>query len=131
MFKHVPTDVLWLCLDWVENPRFASGVFFFFLHAFVGLRLLFMHCAWTVATKFDFSPSSQSIRIHRVLFTDPQISLFNNFFIKTGSHGTIHTFKNYFATVFFSFQFQFSIFNCIQMDSISQGQDFQWRAGEV
>ena len=42
------------------------------------------------------------------LFMDPQITLFNNFFIKNGSHGTIHTFKNYFATVFsvFSFQFQ-------------------------
>ena len=33
---------------------------------------------------------------------------FINFFIKNGSHSTIHTFKNYFATVFsvFSFQFQ-------------------------
>ena len=29
-----------------------------------------------------------------------QIPLFNNFFIKNGSHGTIHTFKNYFATMF-------------------------------
>ena len=38
------------------------------------------------------------------LFTDPQISLFSNFFIKNGSHGTIHIFKNYFAIVFFSFQ---------------------------
>ena len=39
---------------------------------------------------------------------DPQITLFNNIFIKNGSHGTIYTFKNYFATVFsvFSFQFQ-------------------------
>ena len=35
---------------------------------------------------------------------DPQISLFSNFFITNGSHGTIYTFKNYFATVFFSFQ---------------------------
>ena len=32
----------------------------------------------------------------------------NNFFIKNWSHNTIHTFKNYFVTVFsvFSFQFQ-------------------------
>ena len=36
---------------------------------------------------------------------DPQISRFSNFFIKNGSYGTIHTFKNYFATVFFNFQF--------------------------
>ena len=30
----------------------------------------------------------------------PQITLFSNFFIKNGSHNTIYTFKNYFATVF-------------------------------
>ena len=39
------------------------------------------------------------------LFTDPQISLFNNFFIKNGFYGIIQTFKNYFAIVFFSFHF--------------------------
>ena len=43
----------------------------------------------------------------RALFIDPQISLFSNFFIKNGSHGTIHTFKNYFATMFSVFNFQF------------------------
>ena len=43
----------------------------------------------------------------RVLFTDPQILLFNNFFIKNGSHDTIHTFKNYFIIVFSVFNFQF------------------------
>ena len=36
---------------------------------------------------------------------DPQTSLFSNFIIKSGSHSTIHTFKNYFTTVFFNFQF--------------------------
>ena len=36
----------------------------------------------------------------RVLFTDPQILFFNNFFIKNESHCTIHIFKNYFAIVF-------------------------------
>ena len=35
----------------------------------------------------------------RALFMDPQISFFINFFIKNWSHGTIYTFKNYFATV--------------------------------
>ena len=58
---------------------------------------------------FDFSVNS-------TLFMDPQISLFSNFFIKNDSHGTIHTFKIYFAIVFFSFQFQFSVFSCIQTD---------------
>ena len=35
---------------------------------------------------------------------NPQILLFNNFFIKNGSHDTIYTFENYFVTMFFSFQ---------------------------
>ena len=69
------------------------------------LWLLFMQCSWTVAAKFDFSHFFQQISAHCALFTDPQISLFNYFFIKNGSHDTIHTFKNYFAIVFFSFQF--------------------------
>ena len=43
----------------------------------------------------------------RVLFTDPQISFFINFFIKNGSHCTIYTFKNYFATVISAINFQF------------------------
>ena len=51
-----------------------------------------------------FNPFSATCGSH-ALFTDPQISLFSIFFIKNGSHGTIYTFKNYFATVFFSFQF--------------------------
>ena len=42
------------------------------------------------------------------LFTGPQIPLFNNFFIKYGSHGNIHTFKNYFTTVFSVSVFSFS-----------------------
>ena len=36
---------------------------------------------------------------------DQQTSFFNKTFIKNGSHGTIHIFKNYFATMFFIFQF--------------------------
>ena len=38
---------------------------------------------------------------------NPQISLFSNFFIKNESHGTIYTFKNYFATVISAISFQF------------------------
>ena len=38
---------------------------------------------------------------------DPQIPLFSNFFIKNGSHSTIYTFKNYFATVISAISFQF------------------------
>ena len=41
---------------------------------------------------------------HMHYLQDSQTLLFNNFFIKNGSHGSIYTFKNYFTTVF-------SIFN--------------------
>ena len=34
-------------------------------------------------------------------------SIFSNFFIKNGSHDTIHIFKNYFGTMFSVFNFQF------------------------
>ena len=37
---------------------------------------------------------------------DLQTSFFSKTFIKNGSYGTIHTFKNYFATVFSVFSFQ-------------------------
>ena len=42
------------------------------------------------------------------LFTEPQITLFSNFFIKNGSHSTIYTFKNYFTTEFSVSFFNFS-----------------------
>jgi len=36
----------------------------------------------------------------RALFTEPARTFFNKNNFKTGSYGTIHIFKNYFATVF-------------------------------
>ena len=38
------------------------------------------------------------------LFMGPTTTLFRKKNFKNGSHGTIHTFKNYFVIVFFSFQ---------------------------
>ena len=75
------------------------------VHAFQEMRLLFMHCFMNSSRKWWIFHGEQCTRI---LFTDPQISLFSNFFIKNESYDTIHTFKNYFATIFsvFSFQFQ-------------------------
>ena len=102
-------EILCVCLDPL-NPRlrFTSYVFvpfFFFFTRFGVTWLLFMYCSLNSNRKCWLFCSKQCIS---VLFMDPQISLFSNFFIKNGSHGTIHTFKNYFATVFsvFSFQFQ-------------------------
>ena len=62
---------------------------------------------------FFFFPAALFDQVNReqctcALFTDPQIPLFSNFFIKNGSHDTIHTFKNYFVTVFSVSVFSFS-----------------------
>ena len=66
---------------WIES---ASSVSAFHVFFFFSLRSTFqcfsvgsMHSLWNSQTSF-----------------------FNNTFIKNGSHDTIHTFKNYFVTVF-------------------------------
>ena len=62
---------------------------------------------------FDFSAvNSAPMHCSQV----PQTSLFSNFFIKNGFYSTIHTFKNYFATVFSVFSIQFQQNNSIQTD---------------
>ena len=77
---------------WIQpfllNPGLRFLIFFFF-----------------PTTLFDQVNREQCTR---ALFTDPQIPLFNNFFIKNGSHDTVHTFKNYFVTVFSVLVFSFS-----------------------
>ena len=102
-YSSQPRTDLFIGYVWIglKNPASAAGVFFFFFCTRVCET--YGYNSWTVAAKFDFSHSFQSINAHSALFTDPQISLFSNFFIKNGFHDTIHTFKNYFATVFFSF----------------------------
>ena len=97
--------ILRLCLDLAENPCLRLRFSFFFSRICETCGYCSLNSAWTAATKFDLSHFFQPINAHRVLFMDLQISLFNNFFIKNGSHSTIYTFKNYFITVFFSFQF--------------------------
>ena len=102
----IQTDVyVWIHVC-VLNPRLRfTFLFFFFFTRFGVTWLLFMYCSLNSNRKCWLFCNKQCIS---VLFMDPQIPLFSNFFIKNGSHGTIHTFKNYFATVFsvFSFQFQ-------------------------
>ena len=92
-WKPIDLEEVWIRVAFVHLRFF----FFFFSSCcsthFIGQRLLFMYYSWIVATTFDYF--------------NLQISLFSNFFIKNGSHSTIHTFKNYFATVFSVFNFQF------------------------
>ena len=115
------------CIFWVFDAKENTSKVIFGNHVcvcvYVFLFCFFLcvcetcgYCIWTVTTQFDFSYLFQPISAYRALFIDPQISLFSNFFIKNESHEIIRIFKNYFVTVFFSFQFQFSVFSCIQTD---------------
>ena len=51
------------------------------------------------------------------LFTGPTTTEFGKINFKIGSHDTIHTFKNYFTTMFSVFNFQFSVISNIQTNS--------------
>ena len=98
---------------------FFSFSFFFCFHAYLEeCGYCSMNSTWIVATNVNFSQWT----VHSCTVYGPTNLFFINFFIKNGSHGTIYTFKNYFATVFFSFQFQFSVFSCIQTDSYAMDQ---------
>ena len=89
---HISLDPRYFCV-----LRFAFFLFFFsFLHAFQTFR-------GQANSRVLFGPVFFYFSVNqwvRALFMNPQISFFINFFIKNGSHSTIHTFKNYFATVF-------------------------------
>ena len=84
--------------------QFAAFSFFFFFTRFLPLAAT-VHVRYMNSSR-NIWPVFREQYI-RVLFTDPQILFFINFFIKNGSHGTIYTFKNYFATVISAISFQF------------------------
>ena len=79
------------CFAWAQNAFQSLSFFFFFFLAFGLKRLnflivnsIFMYCLW----------------IYKYYFY--------HFFIKNRSHNIIYIFKNYFITICFDFQFQFS-----------------------
>ena len=86
-----------------------------------------LHCSWDMNSAFRFMNSNPHCsctwitlcRRYCALFTGLTATLFRKN-IKNWSHGTIYTFKNYFATIFFSFQFQFSVFSYIQTNPKSK-----------
>ena len=117
-----------ICLDrtymvFVICIAFCSFFFFFstrFKDKIQLKRLLFMHSSRNfLLFRTSVDPmhcsqcmnSSQNFLLFRASVDpvhcsqDPQTSLFINFFIKNGSHGTIHAFKKYFATMFSVFSF--------------------------
>ena len=79
---------------WIEmNVVFSVSRFpFFFFFLRVNSNLTWVHCSRTVY--------HCSCTVHHCLCT---VHALKN--IKNGSHGTIHTFKNYFATVLSVFSF--------------------------
>ena len=91
-FKLSLSLILYIGAVWIQlipSPRFtvAHFAFFFFL---------------VQPTIVDHSTvNSAPVHCSRV----PQITFFNNFFIKNRSHIIIHIFKKYFATVFSVFSF--------------------------
>ena len=92
---------------WAWDPRYSNTVnaSFFFFCLFSRVSGVIGYCASLFSLKCWLFHGEQCIR---ALFTDPQIPLFSNFFIRNGFHSTIHTFKKYFATVFLVSVFSFS-----------------------
>ena len=84
-------SVRWALRLRVRVFQFTFSTFFFFLPAFVDFGRQYL-LLWTVYTLF-----THCVYIVHVLKN-----------IKNGSHDTIYQFKNYFATVFSIFSFQFS-----------------------
>ena len=62
---------------------------------FTTVSAMFMHCSSTVY----------------ILFMGPTVTLFRKKKLKNESHSTIHTFKNYFVTMFSVFSFSKNKFN--------------------
>ena len=73
---------------------------FFFLNTYNSVSVS-LDCAKNVFQRVCVLNSGS-----RALFTGLTSVEFSKIFIKIGSHGTIHTFKNYFATMFSIFSFQ-------------------------
>ena len=123
LWCYCPFGLGWSCVRICEFT-FCSFFLFFFFHAFQRvMQLLFMHCSLNSSRKCWLFHGEQCIH---ALFTDPQISLFSNFFIKNGSHNTIHTFKNYFAIVFSVSVFSFNKISSIQTDPICFPLESPW-----
>ena len=96
-----------------QDTNIISSIQYDNVSVWIHLIQRFIYVLLTSFFFFFFVPTALFDQINckqyiRTLFTNPQISLFSNFFIKNKSHNTIHTFKNYFATVFSISVFSFS-----------------------
>ena len=100
-------SLLWslrTCLDWGEKKGEWRGVELipvWILHLCPCLDAKWVSSSFFFCRNFWlFSHEQCTVHCSRV----PQTSHFSNFFIKNGFYGIIHTFKNYFTTIFFNFQ---------------------------
>ena len=87
IFSHLV--FVWIVLKNTTSVSVSVFAFFFFFLGEKRISVAFMLFQWVPCT------------VHRTYKP-----LFNKIFIKNGSYGTIHTFKNYFATMFSVFSFQ-------------------------
>ena len=87
---------------------FSSSYFFFFFSFSFFSFMPFMETKFTV---HNCSSTVFALLQHCSRTTHGTHSHFIQKKIKNGSHGTIHTFKNYFATVFSVFSFSKNNFN--------------------
>ena len=95
---------------WFQRLSFSFAFcfffLFFFLHTFQGTSATEEYCSvlfgQVFLTLLSISGPVHCSWTHKFHF-------FINFFIKNEFHSTIHTLKNYFATVFSVFNFQFSV----------------------
>ena len=82
---------------------------------FIHLKIILLHFFFQFLAIIDIQTDSKrkkkkaSLNFFyesHALFIGPVNTDFNKFFFKTGSHDTIHIFKNYFSLVFLIFNFQ-------------------------
>ena len=90
--------LLLLLLFFIEKRSISEMLFV------SGSRALCMGPTTSLVAKFPLKLHYLVGPVH--CLQDPQTSFFNNFFTKNGSHGSIHTFKNDFTTMFSVFSFQ-------------------------
>ena len=94
--------------------------FFFFWHAFKETNC---YCSWTVAVLFDFSTLFQHISGSRPVNNawDPQILLFNNFFLLKMGFMVLFIYLKIILLQYFQFLISAKI-SCIQTELLKQKQ---------
>ena len=101
----------WSKVSWQYGLSIRLDTWHIYVCVFSFLFFFFFLASAAVVDQVSNEQYSAPVHCSWVLKTSP----FSNFFIKNGSHSTIHTFKNYFTTVFSVFSF--NKISSIQMNS--------------